>query len=441
MKRLALLMLCLVMVVSVCSFSVAEGNDEVQAWADQMKEKYNGQTVRCLVASHVSTDAYSALNDKFTELTGIKVEMKIMSSNDMKALQRSNSATANGAFDLYMLDCTMVAEMAQQGYVASLDEYLADPIMTPAWYNYEDFLPAYRSLGIYEGKTYSVPVAGESFFVGYRTDLFEKHGKEPPKTLDEMLELAQYFAASDENVYGIVCRGLAGAHCGCVWNTLSFCYTDDPVRNHVTGEYVFSEENKKSFDMYKALTKCGPEEISSYTHEDTTAIFSQGKSAMWLEATTLAATVMNPESSVVYDKVDFIPIPSGPAGDSGVVGGWTLGIPSDGTSKDAAWAYIMYVTSEKMAPEYSNNGGAPNRYSIFESPEMLEKYPFYAKIKNAVEVADSLNQRGCNYMYNSAEFNNIRVLVGTELNRYIVDEIDLDTTFDNIAKQIAEFNK
>ena len=86
-----------------------------------------------------------------------------MSSNDMKALQRSNSATASGAFDLYMIDCTMVAELAQQGYVESLETYLADPVMTPAWFDYEDILPAYRSLGDYEGNVYAIPIAGESF--------------------------------------------------------------------------------------------------------------------------------------------------------------------------------------------------------------------------------------------------------------------------------------
>lgn len=437
MKKFIAILLGLMLLVSMAA---AENTDDVTSWAEEMKAKYGGQTVRCLVASHVATDAYSALNDQFTALTGINVEMKVMSSNDMKALQRSNSATASGAFDLYMLDCSMVAEMAEKGYVYALDSYLADPAMTPAWYDYEDFLPAYRSLGVYDGSTYSIPVAGESFFVGYRTDLFEKYGKEVPKTLDELLELAQFFSASEEDVYGFVCRGLSGAHCGCVWNTLSFCYTDDPVRNHETGEYVFSEANKDSFTMYKALTACGPEEIPSYTHEDTTAIFSQGKSALWLEATTLAATVMDPESSLVSDKVDFFPIPAGPAGESGVVGGWTLGIPSDGTAKDAAWAYIMYVTSAKMAPGYSENGGAPNRYSIFTSADMLAKYPFYTRIMEAVEAADSLNQRGCNYMYNSTEFNNVRVAVGTELNRFIVDEIDLDTAFNNCAEQIAELN-
>lgn len=440
MKRFLALLLSALTVLALTSFAYAEGDNEVAAWAAQMKEKYAGQTVRCLVASHAATDAYSALTEEFTELTGIEVEMRIMSSNDMKALQRSNSATASGAFDLYMIDCTMVAELAQQGYVESLETYLADPVMTPAWFDYEDILPAYRSLGDYEGNVYAIPIAGESFFVGYRTDLFEKHGKTIPTTLDEMLELAQYFAASDEDVYGIVFRGQSGTHCGCVWNTLSFCFTDDPARNHVTGEYAFSEANKDTFEFYKALAMTGPEEISSYTHEDTTAIFSQGKSAMWLEATTLAMTVMDDESSIVSDKVDFFPIPKGPAGESGVVGGWTLGIPSDATAKEAAWAYIMYVSSKEIAPEYSQNGGAPNRASIFADPEILAQFPFYSKIQEAVEAAGSLADRGCSYMYNSPEFNNIRVLVGTELNRFIVDEIDLQTAFDNCARQIAELN-
>lgn len=420
------------------SSTVSSGEYDVKAWGAKMKELYNGQKVNCLVASHASTEAYSALADGFTDLTGIDVEMKVMSSNDMKALQRTNSSTSGGAFDMYMVDCTMLAEFAQAGYLVNMDKYLSDAVMTPEWFDYEDILAAYRNLGIYEGSTYAIPIAGESFFVGYRKDLFEKHNKQIPASLEEMLELARYFKGSDDVDYGFVCRGLSGAHCGCVWNTLSFCFSDDPARNHVTGEYKFDDSMAECFEYYHELTKCGPADISTYTHEDTTALFSQGKSAMWLEATTLAATVENPSSSSVAGKVGYFPIPDGKAGCTGVVGGWTLGIPNDGKAKEPAWALIMYLTSKEMAGEYSDNGGAPNRASIFDDPEILAKYPFYADIKKAVENSARLEERGLNYMYNSPEFNNIRVIVGTELNRVIVNEIDAATALANCQKQLDE---
>ena len=169
-------------------------SSELQAWGDAMKEKYGGTTINVLLASHTATDGMLAMVDEFTQLTGIEVNSRILASTEMKTMQRSNSSTKTGIFDVYMVDAFTVYEYAKAGYIENLEPYLEDPEMTPEWYDYEDILLAYRDgIASVEGEAYLLPVAGETRIVFYRTDLFEEHEKEIPQTLDEWLELCQYF--------------------------------------------------------------------------------------------------------------------------------------------------------------------------------------------------------------------------------------------------------
>jgi ABC-type glycerol-3-phosphate transport system substrate-binding protein len=332
----------------------------------------------------------------------------------------------------------MVYEFGEAGYLAQVDKYLNDPVMTPAFFDSDDILPAYWGLGKTPKGTYAVPVAGESIFVAYRTDLFAKYNKQIPKSMDELLDLAKFFNGKD-NMYGIAIRGNSGAHAGVPWMSVAYCFTDSPVRNMKTGSYnVNNPDSIKVFQYVADLAKNAPRDVTSYTHEEATAAFAQGKTAMWLDATTLAATIENPASSSVAGKVDYFVIPDGPAGGSGAVGGWTLAVTSDAPNPDPAWAFIMFVTSKAKSVEYSERGGAPNRKSIFENPQMLAKFPFYKRILEAVTAAGHLQDRGLTYMYDSPYFNDFRFFIGTELNRVEAGEINVATAAANVQRNIDE---
>ena len=106
--------------------------------------------------------------DEFTQLTGIKVRTKVLASTEMKTMQRSNSSTKTGVFDVYMVDAFTIYEYAKAGYLENLQAYLDDSAKTPAWYDYEDILPAFRKgIATVEGQAFALPIAGESRFIGY----------------------------------------------------------------------------------------------------------------------------------------------------------------------------------------------------------------------------------------------------------------------------------
>ncbi len=416
-----------------------EERTALEEWGAAMKESYGGTTINALLASHPSTTAMLEMIDEFTELTGIEVNTRVLASTEMKTMQRSNSSTKTGIFDVYMVDAFTVYEYAEAGYLESMEPYLNNTTLTPEWYDYEDILLAFRDgIASVNGEAYLLPVAGESRFVAYRTDLFEEHGKTPPTTTEEWLELCRYFQeAGNGEYYGISYRGAAGTLVGSAHMAIAYCFSDTPIIDASTGEYQLdSEETIESIQFILDLAECSSPDIASMNHEDAAALFAQGKCAMWCDATSLAYMAEDPASSVVADKVSYFNIPNGPAGGSGAVAGWSLGIPTDSQNKDAAYAFCMYMTSREKAKEYNLLGGVPCRTSSFEDPDILAANPTNEYIYAAIDAAGELTERGYVYNYPSINVLSFMGLIGNEINRAEIGEITAEEAGINAQKAI-----
>lgn len=447
MKRKLATFLALIMVMSTmfaaCTVHAEDAGEDISAaieeWGAAMKEKYDGTTINVLLASHPSTTAMETMMEEFTELTGIKVNERVLASTEMKTMQRSNSSTKTGIFDVYMVDAFTVYEYAKAGYIEKLEGFLNDPEMTPDWYDYEDILPAFRDgIATVDGEAYLLPIAGESRFVAYRTDLFEEYGKEPPTTTDEWLELCQFFQEQGNgDYYGISFRGAGGTLVGSAHMAIAYCFSDNPIIDPATGEYqLASEDTIKSIQFILDLAKCSSPDIASMNHEDGAALFAQGKCAMWFDATALAYMAEDPASSVVYDKVGYFNVPDGPAGDSGAIAGWSLGIPSDSRNKEAAYAFAMFMSSRGKAKEYNLAGGVPCRTSVFEDPDIIAADPTNEAIFSAIKEAGNLVDRGITYNYPSENVLSFMAIIGNEINRAEVGEITAEEAGQNAQKEI-----
>ena len=423
MKRLIALFLCAAMLC--LAMPVVAETADTGTWGAAVKESLGGTEITALLASHPSTDAMLEMIDDFTALTGIKVNTKVLASSEMKTMQRSNSSTNTGAFDVYMVDAFTIYEYAAAGWLDALDTRLADTAQTPDWFDYDDILVAFRDgIASVDGVPYALPIAGESRYIGYRTDLFEKYDIAIPTTLDELLETAQFFNGKEDGLYGIVFRGGPGTLCGSAHMALAYCFTDDPIYNHTTHEFcVDSDASVQSIQYLLDLAKCAPEDIASYNHEDAAALFAQGKSAMWFDATSMSSVVEDPESSMVVGKVGYFNVPDGPAGGSGAIAGWSLAVPSDARNKDAAYAFIMYMSSRGMAKTYNLDGGVPCRTSVFEDAEITAATPRNVFILDAINDAGRLVDRGVKYNYDSPYVLTFMKIIGDQINRAMIGEI------------------
>jgi ABC-type glycerol-3-phosphate transport system substrate-binding protein len=88
--------------------------------------------------------------------------------------------------------------------------------------------------------------------------------------------------------------------------------------------------------------------------------------------------LLDPQNSVVYDKVGFLPVPGG-----GMNGGWAWSIPVSSPNPDAAWEFIKWVESREMQKRRGMDGGIPSVKWVYDEQDFLDKYPFQ---KGAGEV-------------------------------------------------------
>lgn len=441
---MAALVILLSMIYSGCEKQSSAGtaapgvNGPIGGWAAMVRAKAKGARITALLASHPATSAAAAMIDEFTALTGIRVDIKILASTEMKTMQRSNSSARTGAFDVYMVDGFTIYEYAKAAYIDNLTGRLGDSIQTPAWYDWDDVLPAYRDgISAVEGQTYSLPIAGESRFFAYRKDLFDKYNKQIPRTLDELLALAEFFNRRENGLYGIAFRGAPGTLVGSAHMSLAYCFTDSPIINQKTGQYtVNSPRTIQSIEYLLRLAKAGPPDIASVNHEDALAIFAQGKAALWFDATALVTNLENSAIPELAENIGYFSVPDGPAGCSGAIAGWGFGIPSDSRQKDSAYAFIMYLSSKEKSKEYNLAGGIPNRISSFNDPEINAKYPANKYIFDSIMAAGNMSRRGITYNYPSVNVLNFMAVIGNQINRAMIGQISAADAANNAQKEI-----
>ncbi|MBD3306240.1 extracellular solute-binding protein [candidate division KSB3 bacterium] len=364
-------------------------------WTDMVKVRYGGTTITCAFAPHPTTDAFQAMVDEFTELTGIDVRWDIIEEGYLRQKLLLEHEAQTGVYDVLLIDAFNMAEYSPSGVAADLEPFINNADLTPDWFDYEDILPAYRDgIGKYDGVIYGIPVAGETRYVGYRKDLFEKYDKEPPETMAELLELAKFFKGKEEGLYGIGMRGQKGIHFASGWMTTMYQNGGQYLDQTTWEVLVNSPDTIASLEYYVDLLNQGPPDIGVYTHEEAVSIFMSGKSALWFDSTALTSWILDETKSVVVDKVGFVPPPEGKAGAYGALAGWNVGISSDVSQErqEAAWAFIVWMTSKKNAKQYVKLGGTPVRQSVYSDPELVaENWTFPIQLEALARAANLVN--------------------------------------------------
>lgn len=420
--------------------------DTLESWGAMVKSRSDGKKITVAMASHPSTDAFQQMADEFTQLTGIQVLWDVVEETNLKNKEILDAQGA-GNYDVFMVDAFWMSEYASKNILIPIEEYALDEQKTPAWFDYEDIMPAYRNgIASAGGVNYGIPTAGETRFIAYRTDLFEKYEKEPPKTMDEFLELAQFFNGKEDGLYGVSMRAQRGIHFASGWMSLMYNFGGGFLDQSTIGTdnvvvTCTTPETEESLQFFTDLLKCAPPDVGSYTHEEALGAFISGKTAMWLDATALAAQITDPESSVVADQVGFVPTPTGPAGDGAALAGWNLAIPQSSRNKDEAWDFITYMASREKSDEYVKLGGVATRASVFDNQELQADNPSYEAQKAALEAADGLVQKGLSWIPQHESINQILEITGGYGSSVLAGDITVQDACQGMQKDVEDLIK
>lgn len=400
-------------------------------WLEGLKVRYAGKKITCAFPENVTEQAFRTMVDKFTELTGIKVEVALMDYTSLKQKLLINFQAKTGAFDVIPVDTFDIAGYSEADFIEDLEPYLYNgEELTPKAYDYEDILPAYRKgIGMYNGRIYGIPTVGTTRYVAYRKDLFEENGLQPPETMDELLKLAKFFR--EQGMYGIAIEGREGIAFALGWMTTMYqnggLFLDE-------GKVLINSPNTvASLEYYVELLRQGPLDIGA--EYDALLDFVSGNAAMWFGSTAFTNRILDPNESKVFDKVEFIPPPEGPAGAYGAATGLNLGISSNSSKKDIAWAFIVWMTS-KNAKDYVHLGGTPMRKFVYSDPELVKEYWTFPIQLATLERAANLVNKGITWIPQHPNIEAILEVVGNYGSKAFVGEMTAEEAMDNAQKEV-----
>jgi sorbitol/mannitol transport system substrate-binding protein len=381
-----------ILAAGLCAVLVASGCSGAGGGADSSG---GGQTITvATVGNPQMQDIEKLTKEGFTDKTGITVKYNILPENELRDKVTQDVATQGGQYDVVTIGAYETPIWAKNGWLVGLDERADDD----SAYDKADLLEPMRKALSFEDKLYAVPFYGESSFLMYRKDLFQAKGITMPEQ-PTWAQVAQYAAQLDQGgTAGICLRGLPGwgevfAPLTTVVNTFGGTWFDEDWNAKVNSP-EFTAATKFYVDLVRNHGEPGAP--NSGFSECLTA-FSQGKAAMWYDATVAAGSLEDPKVSTVAGKVGYVTAPVNKTKSSGWLWAWALAMPKTSKKQDAAWKYMAWATGkeyQKLVGEKLGWSRVPPgaRASTYEIPEYKEAAKAFADVTlKAIEQVDPDN--------------------------------------------------
>jgi ABC-type glycerol-3-phosphate transport system substrate-binding protein len=296
---------------------------------------------------------------RFTEQTGIDVEVTLTVIPEMWELMERSFSGEDPPFDLVGVDDLLLIEAARAGRVVSIDDLIAAD-----GYSLDDFPQAAIDSLTDRGQVWGLPYCFVSNVLIYRADLFEKHSVAVPQTLDELTAAALAVqeaerADGNEDFYGIAIRGAPNCGLnfwiiGSTWGP-SFgarWYDDDGKPTLATPELIGAVEH-----YVDLVRRAGPPESPTMDFMDCMECYCAGRAAITIEPAN-EASILYDEGGAVAEGTRTALMPAGPLG-SRHVGLYTppYAIPSRSAAKREAWELAKFLCApEQMLEDVQHSG-------------------------------------------------------------------------------------
>jgi ABC-type glycerol-3-phosphate transport system substrate-binding protein len=347
------------------------------------------------------------LSSRFEADTGHRLNWVVLEENVLRQRVTTDIATGGGSFDIITIGAYEAPIWGAQGWLVALDDFGDD-------YDYDDILEPVRTGLSVDGTLFAVPFYAESSFTFYRTDLFEQAGIETPTeqiTYDEFAEMVARLHDPANGVFGTCQRGKAG------WGeNMAFV---GPLVNAFGGRWfdmdwqpqIDSPEWRAAINYYVDLvTNYGPPGSTANGHNENRALFADGRCATWVDATSAAGYIFNPNESTVADRTGFFQAPKQETDrGTGWFWAWALAIPSSAQNVEVAKEFLAWATSQEYVELVGEEKGwvaAPpgTRASTYDNPAYVEAAPFADTVLTSIMAADPSNPTRDPVPYTGVQF-------------------------------------
>ncbi|MEM0977197.1 MAG: extracellular solute-binding protein [Pseudomonadota bacterium] len=401
-------------------------------------EEYAGETLIVNFPAHPHFDAVMKILPEFTKETGIEVEVDQLPYLKMRERQTLELAQEEGEYDLIAYVVFSKADYVYADQLENLAKYFMNPKLANPAYDADDLIDGYvynigfagGTKGYLEGKTgslYGIPYGSETSILGYRTDIFEKHGLEVPETYEEMLEIACKIPELEPGMGGLSSRAASGHHASHAF-LLHLAPLGGRVFDDAWNPIVNNAEGVAAAEALKQIVDCGPEGAASFGFGEALGSFLNGDTAMFLDTTVVAGQINDPSKSQVVGKVGWAMHPMGVRRGS-QTGGFGIGIPANAENKDAAFLLMQWLTSKEGDKLVAMAGGNPSRFSTHADADVNAKFPHMATFGEALQHADP------DWRPIIPVWGKINADLGTTLSKVLTEDLDIQEALDGVAER------
>ncbi len=327
-------------------------------------------TVTLALRSGIYADVIKSCIPKFEEEHGIFCEVLELSEDDLHNKIYEDAVNEKGAYDLCMVDGSWIAQYTAHDVLTDLTELGYDLD--------DDIISETKKICYHDGDVYLAPYYGNVTVLLYNKALIEEAGYRPDtiKSLQDMYDICMKINATHN--YGFMYRGDTTNNIVVDFLPILLSFGGWVVdeNNHPT---VDTDEFRQAMEFYLKLTETGQP-----AQKDEMIMAIANKAA--------AMGIGWPGWYTPDDKstADYLALSGRVADDSkaynaNVYGVWTIAIPSNSTKKEKAVELLTYLMDPEVQKQTIPSGGVPCRYSSLRDPAILEKYPQYEEVCDALE--------------------------------------------------------
>lgn len=428
----------IIAVIAALGFLIA-ASAQGDGWSlSEAAQPYEGTTIKALFLDRPGYAAAIELIPQFEEATGINVEYEVIPYESARQRQVLSFTAGSSEFDVVLIDVVWIGEFAAAGWLVPMAQFINDPELASPNLNLDGFFPVLlESFGTWNGQIYGLPFDNYSGLLFYNDCMLEEVGfEEPPKTWTELLEVyGPALTKPEENQYAFALQSRRGE----TQSADSFMRVLWPFGGSLIDPETFepnllSEESLQGLKFRQELMQYMPPGIVDYDHAEAVQALAQGNVAMITEWSSFYATLTDPQQSQIVDCLGVTTEPEGPAGLKPALGGFALGINSNSSPEEqaAAWLFIQWITSERMAEEYALAGGVSARQSIYEDPELQERFPYFEPLVTSWEAAIP------NFRPRFPEWPQISELIAVTGTKMMLGEVSVEEGATTLNQQIEE---
>ncbi|WP_327341639.1 sugar ABC transporter substrate-binding protein [Streptomyces europaeiscabiei] len=414
----------------------------------------DGESINVLMVGNPQMEDIAELTKStFTKDTGIKVNFTILPENELRDKVTQDIATQAGQYDVATVGAYEVPVWHENGWLHELDSY-ADK---DAAFDKSDLLkPMVQSLSGGDGKMYALPFYGESSFLMYNKEVLAEKGVTMPErpTWQQVADAAAEVDGARPGMKGICLRGLPGwgelgAPLTTMVNTFGGTWFTKDWKAQVNSA-KFKEATNFYVDLVKKHGEAGAPQ-AGFT--ECLNAMSQGKVAMWYDATSAAGSLEDPKSSKIAGKVGYAYAPVVETKSSGWLWTWAWAMPKTTKKADAASKFMLWASSKKYEKLVGEKLGwarvpAGKRASTYEIPEYKKDAAAFGDITlKSIQEADPTNPGvqprptvGVQFVA-VPEFQDLGTKVTQEISAAIAGQTSVDKALDEgqkLAQEVAE---